>query len=161
MPTWTRVIDPSGASFAFPAGTRPTLSGTGANITRTYIADAGAGVVASVVIVPTPVPLNVKNFFIQYPIKLKAQGDTGIKPGVVTPLTIRGITGFQTEVRYAAPPGPSPVYEQREAIQLPQYFVVISAVVSNSKGLSAPEIARAKNINSQLVRSFVPGAAKR
>lgn len=156
---WVRVADPSGITFLFPSATVPAVSTTEGTTTRTYIAKAGGNAVASVVIIPTPVALNVKNFFVQYPIKLKAQGNIGIAADAVKAFAIQGFQGFQTAVRYVTPSssggsGPSYVFEQREAIQLSKYFVVISAVASNSHALSAADIAQAKAVNAHLLRTF-------
>lgn len=157
--TWVHVTDPSGATFQFPSAAAPVVSTSGGSTTRTYIAKAGGDAVASVVIIPTPVALNVKNFFIQYPIKLKAQGNTNIKAEPVSTFAMQGFQGFQAAVRYDSPPspgapGPSSVFEQREAIQLRNYFIVISAVAGNNHALTSADIAQAKAVNAQLLRGF-------
>lgn len=159
---WVRVTDPSGVRFQFPSGKAPTLSTSGGSTTRTYIAKAGGNAVASIVIIPTPVTLNVKNFFIQYPITLNAQGNTNIKAEVVKTFVLQEFKGFQTAVRYTSPPSPgisglSNIFEQREAIQLPKYFIVISAVAVNNQALTSADIAQAKAVNAQLLRTFSVG----
>ncbi|BBH16593.1 hypothetical protein Back2_08800 [Nocardioides baekrokdamisoli] len=138
------------------------MSTSSGSTTRTYIAKAGGEAVASIVIIPTPVALDVKNFFVQYPIKLKAQGNTSIKSNGVRTFSMQGFKGFQTTVTYVSPPlkagsAPSYVVEEREAIQMPKYFIVISAVAGNSHALTSADIAQAKAVNAQLLRGFRSG----
>ena len=156
---WVRIADPSGVNFMFPSRTQPSVSTSGGNTTRTYLAKAGVDAVASIVVIPTPVALNVQNFFIRYPIQLKAQGFTSIKADAVTSIAVHGVKGFQTSVRYASPAapgasGPSYVFEQRAAIQLPKYFVVISAVAGNGHALTSADIAQAKATAARLIAGF-------
>lgn len=149
---WSRIVDPSGITFTFPSGTKPTLSASANGTTRTYIANAGGAAVASVVIVPTQ--LNVENFVRQYPIKLKAEGNSRIKAGTISPITVQGFKGFRNDLHYDSPPGPSHVYETRAAIQLPKYLVVISSFALDNKALTAAEIAQAKATNVRLIAGF-------
>src|SRR5690242_6422194 len=58
---WVRISDPSGVSFQFPSRTQPSLSTSGGNTTRTYLAKVGTDAVASIVVIPTPVALNIQN----------------------------------------------------------------------------------------------------
>jgi hypothetical protein len=139
----------------FPAATKPTLTKSGSSTTRTYIAPSGGPTVVSVVIIPTPVALNVQNFFTEYPRKLSAGGATHVRPGPVTPLVMQGSKGFQTELRYDSAPGPSHVFEVREALQLPKYFVVISTIALDARSLTAAEVARARAVNTALLEGFV------
>ena len=158
---WVRISDPSGVSFTFPARTQPSVSTSGGNTTRTYLAKVGTDAVASIVVIPTPVALNIQNFFVRYPIQLKAQGYTSIKADAVTTITVHGVKGFQTSVRYTSPAtpgvsGPSYVFEQRAAVQLSKYFVVISAVAGNSRALTSADIAQAKATAARLIAGFTP-----
>jgi hypothetical protein len=160
---WVRITDPSGVTFMFPSRTQPSVSTTSGGTTRTYLAKVGTDAVASIVVIPTPVALNVQNFFVRYPLQLKAQGYTGIKADAVTSITVHGVKGFQTAVRYVSPAaagvsGPSYVFEQRAAIQLAKYFVVISAVAGNSHALTSADIAQAKATAAQLIAGFTPTA---
>lgn len=159
---WVPIKDPSGVTFQFPSKVAPTVSTLAGSTTRTYIANAGGGAVASIVIIPTPVALNVKNFFIQYPIKLRTQGNTAIRSEGVRDVSVKGLRGFQTAVSYLSPPlqtgsGPSYVFEEREAIQMSKYFVVISAVASDAHPLTAAHLAQAKAVNAHLLRGFSAG----
>lgn len=153
-PIWGRITDPSGARFAFPVGTKPALSTSAGAITRTYIANAGGGTVASIVIVPTPVKLNAKNFVIQYPLKLRSQGNSNVHGSAITPLTLLGFQGFQSELRYDSPPGPSHTYAKVAAIQFAKYFVVISALAMDGSHLTPSEIAQARAISARLLAGF-------
>lgn len=159
---WVRISDPSGVSFMFPARTQPSVSSSSGKTTRTYLAKVGTDAVASIVVIPTPVALNISNFFVRYPLQLKAQGFTGIKADAVTAVNVHGVNGFQTGVRYVSPAspgvsGPSYVFEQRAAIQLPAYFVVISAVAGNDHSLTSADIAQAKATAARLIAGFTPG----
>lgn len=157
--TWAKITDPSGARFTFPKTVQPALSGTGKDKTRTYIAEGGGGTVATIVIIPTAVELNVQNFVKQYPAKLASDGATNVKAGTVSPLTLQGAKGFQTQLTYdSAPPGPSHVYETRAALQFPTYFVVISTIVLDEKAIAPAALARAKAVNAALLRGFSASA---
>lgn len=155
---WVHVKDPSGASFAFPSATPAARAGSGANVTRTYAAQLDDLTAVTVLIIPTPVRLNVQNFVARYPRTLAAQGATRLKVGPTTPIMVQGSNGFQGKVQYAQPPGPAYLYEVRVAVQFPKYFAVISTTMSDKKALTASQLKAADKVNAALITGFRTGS---